>query len=155
MAQAATVDSKKDYPLEKLLRAAAKDRKRTSFSLVFDACREEVKTRAGHGGVISDEDEECKQQNLIITYGCPPSATVPARSTISESIFARLKERIDDATGQVDYGRALYGWKGTDGQSETIALSDKPMLYTLANHVPKNPAATIGSANAGSGSELE
>ena len=58
--------------------------------------------------------------NYIVTYGCPPDKGTPAKSTISEAYFERLKKEAEGWTGEVTLPHALITWQGTDGQAETL-----------------------------------
>ena len=96
----AVCNEEKLYPLEKMLRILATT-KNCYVLGVLDCCRSEFKQN--HRGYSApgggDQDTEGSQNNLILTYGCPPSDTTPAKSTISVAYFDRLFQKANDATG--------------------------------------------------------
>ena len=85
----------------------------------MDCCRTKIskKTRGG-------EEWADGAAPLIITYACAPSKEVPARSTIATAFFERLREKANDATGEVTLPYALVGWRGTDKKAEVLPLTD-------------------------------
>ena len=77
----AMLNEAKLFPLEQQVRVLA--RMKGSYVIaLFDCCREKAKTGLGHGSSSSDQ-----QEDFIITFGCPPTSTVPARSTIAHEYF--------------------------------------------------------------------
>ena len=154
MSYAAT-NSKKDYPLEKMLRTIASGRIKTHIAAVFDCCRSEMKTRgtAGGAGDSGDDDDEAGQTNLILTFACPPSSTTPAKSTISVQYFEQLKKKVNPATGMVEFKDALIGWRNTDRQAETIAFSPYSMKLRLVGYKPTG-SADAGAVNAAQAEEI-
>ena len=112
---------------------------RTYVVLVLDCCRSQMAEQ--HRGSLAEEpmDPVDTAQNLIVTYGCAPSSTTPAKSTISVALFERLREKAEDATGEVVLPNALIGWRGTDGHAETQTLSDVEFRLKFEGWVPKNP----------------
>ena len=126
----AATNEDKVYPLEKMLRILA-TLPSCYISAVLDCCRAEIKEATKkisehRGGNTSDSDSKDlnSSRNLVLTFGCAPSDTTPAKSTISEQFFERLRKKADDATGEVFLPFALIGWRNTDGNSETLALTD-------------------------------
>ena len=85
--------------------------------------------------------------NYIVTFGCPPDKGTPAKSTISQAYFQRLKKEADPWTGEVTLPHALITWQGTDGQAETLPKVRQLIKLKHANWV--RPAGAVApSANA-------
>ena len=92
------LNGKRFYPLEKMLRSFAQSDGSYVVS-VFDCCREKLPPSQTRGLNTTDFDEgdmflaapEDSQENLIMTFGCRPSAGVPAKSTIAKSYFRYLR----------------------------------------------------------------
>ena len=69
---------------------------------LFDCCREKMAaaTQRGLGGAsagvidVSGGNAET-QENFILTYGCPPTEGVPAKSTIANAYIKYLKKAAD------------------------------------------------------------
>ena len=100
------------FPLEQQVRTLSKQAGSYVVAL-FDCCRERVKvpkamSSAAHGGA---------DENFIITFGCPPTATVPARSTIARAYFTFLRDAADDEGAILLPGNLNY-WNGDDGKCE-------------------------------------
>ena len=76
------------YPLERMLRGLAKA-DGSYVVCLFDCCRERMKAGAARGpgtevgGMLDVPTNSETEENLIITYGCPPTEGVPAKSTIA------------------------------------------------------------------------
>ena len=89
------LNGKRMYPLEKMLRSLAKSDGSYVVS-VFDCCREKLPPTATRGLNLGDFDQDLDfvpencQENLIMTFGCRPSAGVPAKSTIAFQYFKYL-----------------------------------------------------------------
>ena len=86
------------YPIEKMLRSLAKADCSYVIAL-FDCCREKISQEATRGMGAEEDDglaaaaESMSEnhENFIMTYGCPPTEGVPAKSTIAESYMRYLK----------------------------------------------------------------
>ena len=103
------LDNEKMFPAESHLRIFAK---KAFVMVLFDCCRENVeqsKWKTKGSGYDSMADIDClldnvqddskkkiNQQNYIITYGCPPSGFVAAKSTIAISYFRQLRNSAGD-----------------------------------------------------------
>ena len=89
----------KRYPMEKMLRSIAKMDGSYVMGL-FDCCRERIVAEPSRGGGEADDDGMAaagnslpeQQENFIITYGCPPTEGVPAKSTIAKAYIKFLKQ---------------------------------------------------------------
>ena len=82
--------------MEKMLRSLAKADGSYVMAL-FDCCREKIVSQETRG--LGSEEEEAfimdipeSHENFIITYGCPPSEGVPAKSTIAKAYIKWLKK---------------------------------------------------------------
>ena len=65
--------------------------------------------------------------NYIQTHGCPPSAGVPAESTLAEAYFTFLKSK-RDKDGDINVS-CLINFLGADGNAETtVKASDQLLL---------------------------
>ena len=84
---------------------------------LFDCCRERVKVPNP-----TKATETMQEGNLIITFGCPPTASVPARSTIARAYFTFLRDAAEGAEGGKQGRILLPGnlnyWNGVDGKCE-------------------------------------
>ena len=130
----AACNEQKNYPLEKQLRILATIKKSYIWA-VFDCCRQKV-PQLSRGG--EEEEKKAEQHtNLVLTWGCPPSDTVPDKSTIAVAVFDHLRQAADDATGQVTLPGALIGWRGTDGKVETLPLTNVPLKLRFKDWVPR------------------
>lgn len=89
------------FPLEKILRTFAKSDGSYVIS-VFDCCREKMSTNGTRGlqaDNIDDRDFTMGAtrgggggvENIIMTFGCRPSAGVPIKSTIAKNYFKYLR----------------------------------------------------------------
>ena len=91
------------FPIEKMLRVIA-GMKGTYVVALLDCCREKIdltkwRGTSNHADLSPDLEslfaaQDTIQQrhdtNLLITYGCPPSQGVPAKSTIAVAYFKFL-----------------------------------------------------------------
>ena len=86
--------------MEKMLRSLAKADDSYVIAL-FDCCRERITSQAQRGLVSDDDDSPYggaglvqpeSHENFIITYGCPPTEGVPAKSTIAKAYIKYLKK---------------------------------------------------------------
>jgi hypothetical protein len=70
---------------------------------LFDCCRERIIAGATRGVNVEDDDGLAaasdqipdSHENFIITYGCPPTEGVPAKSTIAKTYMSYLKKSSD------------------------------------------------------------
>ena len=147
----AVANEEKVYPLEKMLRVLATTPK--SYVLaVLDCCRAEFKaSHRGFQAADNSNPDADQRTNLVLTYGCPPSDTTPAKSTISVAYFDKLRAKAEDATGIVTLPHALVGWRGTDGKSETLTLTDMELKLKFDNWTPRNPQPTAAPARGAPG----
>ena len=68
------------------------------------------------------------KDNFIITFGCPPTSTVDARSTIARAYFEFLQETADEKGYIVLPGNLNY-WNGEDGKCEhSLKVPSGPIL---------------------------
>ena len=80
---------------------------------LFDCCREKIKVpKANSSSAQSGTDE-----NFIMTFGCPPTQTVAARSTIAKAYFTFMRDASDDEGILYLPGNLNY-WGGDDGKCE-------------------------------------
>ena len=80
---------------------------------------------------VKDEDDLGRKKilvNTIVTYGCPPSQGVPAKSTIALSYFRQLKMTADANDGRIKFPSALNFYTGIDGKCETISKVKEPLI---------------------------
>ena len=106
----AVCNEDKLYPLEMMLRTIAQIAGAYVVG-VLDCCRSAFKeNHRGYEAESAGQDVESKSGKLILTFGCPPSNTTPAKSTISTAYFERLHQKANDATGEVILPHALVGW---------------------------------------------
>ena len=112
----------KPYPLEGMLRNMSTTGR--SFIVgILDCCRSQFKeTHRGAEG--NDVVEESDKNNFVILFGCPPSSTTPAKSTISKAYFERLYSKMDKATCITKIPNAINGWRGTDNRAEVLSLTE-------------------------------
>ena len=112
----------KPYPIEGALRNMSTT-PRSYVVGVLDCCRSEFReTHRGAEGV--EEVEDSDKNNFVILYGCPPSATTPAKSTISKAFFDRLYSKMDKSTCVTKIPAAINGWRGTDNRAEVLSLTE-------------------------------
>ena len=129
------------YPLEKMLRTLAKA-DGSYLVAVFDCCREKVEQQAMRGlkadteGLEHDGDEwigqpKDSQENIIITYGCQPSAGVPQKSTIANTYFRYLRKSakvFPDGKKYLVLPGCLNFFQNVDGKCEHNIKTAKPLM---------------------------
>ena len=123
------------YPLEKILRDIACTDGSYVMAL-FDCCRERLPQEEMRGRSTYDEDEDIlnepkNEENLIITFGCMPSAGVPAKSTVARAYFRHLRHsaRVKDlGVGNLVLPGNLSFFNGTDGRVEHTTRVTAPLL---------------------------
>ena len=112
------------YPIEKMLRSLAKADGSYVIAL-FDCCRERLVAGATRG-TGADEDDGLAaatealpeyQENFIITFGCPPTEGVPAKSTIAKAYMKYIKKS-SDQNGYISLPGPLNFFVGDDGKCE-------------------------------------
>ena len=97
------LNEKRDYPLEMQLRTLA--RVPSSYVVaIFDCCRQNMS--AAMRGVTDPEDiklglKEDDDINLYMSFGCAPSDSVPAKSTLVENYFLHLRKQAHGYDGSV------------------------------------------------------
>ena len=131
------------FPLEAQLRSLSKARGAAIVG-VLACCRERFDTR-GSGEAAPYEELQGDEQNLYITFGCPPNRSVPGATTISKAYFAQLKERADGRTGAVTLPQALMFWQ-IHG-SEPLSLLARPLELQHADWEPVEGADSGPQAN--------
>ena len=120
------------YPLEKMLRSLAKADGSYVVAL-FDCCRERMVPGASRGagadtaGMLDVETNMETAENFIITYGCPPTEGVPAKSTIAHAYIKYLKKAADPQ-GNIALPGPLNFFVGTDGKCEHSIKVRRPLL---------------------------
>jgi hypothetical protein len=72
----------------------------TYIVTIFDCCREELPTEELRGGE-ENNSKATKQSNFYVTYGCPPTKGVPAKSTIVTSYTKCLKQNLNKQNGVI------------------------------------------------------
>ena len=129
----------KSFPLEKYLRIIGRMDQSYVIGL-FDCCREKIAEGDFRGGKKIDLDslmneleendpssEQTMHTNYLVTFGCPPSKGVPAKSTIAVAYFKFLKKSADDK-GRIVLPGPLNFFLGTDGKCETISKVRRPIV---------------------------
>ena len=71
--------------------------KNTYIVTIFDFCREELPKDEIRGG--GEQEAEVKRQNFYVTFGCPPSQGVPAKSTIVENNIYCINQYLNENGG--------------------------------------------------------
>ena len=66
-------------------------------------------------------------ENFVITYGCPPTEGVPAKSTIAHAYIKYLKKAADPQ-GNIALPGPLNFFVGEDGKCEHSIKVRKPLL---------------------------
>ena len=98
---------------------------------LFDCCREKIDDGAtrGLGGVVDEGAVigPVTHENFIITYGCPPTEGVPAKSTIAQSYMSYLR-RCANKDGYVALPGPLNFFVGSDGKCEHSIKVNSPLL---------------------------
>ena len=122
------------YPIEKMLRSLAKADGSYVIAL-FDCCRERIIAGATRGVNVEEDDgmaaasEQIPEnhENFIITYGCPPTEGVPAKSTIAKTYMQYLKKS-SDQNGYIQLPGPLNFFVGSDGKCEHSIKVNQPVL---------------------------
>ena len=96
---------------------------------LFDCCRERITDIAQRGAGEEEEDEEGSQnhENFIITFGCPPTEGVPAKSTIAKTYMKYLKQ-CANKDGYLALPGPLNFFVGSDGKCEHSIKVNFPLL---------------------------
>lgn len=71
--------------------------------------------------VWMDQDTELELAShcqFILTFGCPPTEGVPAKSTIARSYLNNLFKEAED--GFITFPTALQLYRGTDAKAENV-----------------------------------
>ena len=92
------------YKLEARLRALATE-KYCYVIGVFDCCRERI-IKDKNRGVSEEEEFNNAKENLILSFGCRPTAGVPKKSTLAASYFAYLQDMA--RSNEVQDGRMFF-----------------------------------------------
>ena len=126
------------YPLEGKLRAIASSKVVFTVGL-FDCCR--VSSNFGARGV-SDGD---KLENYLLIFGCCPSKTTRAKSTLVVDFFNFIEE-FADKYGHVMIPHRIDEFRTQDNMNETVSkVVQKTVLYlkhsTNLLHLKKNRGA--------------
>ena len=115
-------NTKSPFALEKHVRSISKEVGSYVIAL-FDCCREKVKDLPQ-----SVARGKTSHENFIITFGCPPSDTVAARSTIARAYFMFLCDA-RDKKGYIGLPGNLNYWNGDDGKAEhSLKVPSGPIL---------------------------
>ena len=85
-----------------------------------------MKTRGGAGDDSQVEDGE----NIILAFGCPPSVSTPADSTLAQDFFAFL-ENSSDADGYIALPGNLNFFHTKDRRNETLIKVCSPILLKM------------------------
>ena len=122
------------YPLESMLRVISQ-MEGVYVMALLDCCREKFKSEEWRGinseAPISEDVATLIQaqsinkknhlnSNYIVTYGCPPSQGVPAKSTIAINYFKFLSEQCTKKNKLLLPGNIGF-FVGSDGKCETIS----------------------------------
>ena len=102
---------------------------------LFDCCREKIPPEVSRGMGAEEEDglEAAagaipeNHENFIMTYGCPPTEGVPAKSTIAKSYMKYLKSS-QDPNGHISLPGPLNFFVGADGKCEHNIKVNFPLL---------------------------
>ena len=102
---------------------------------LFDCCREKIPPEVSRGMGAEEEDglEAAagaipeNHENFIMTYGCPPTEGVPAKSTIAKSYMKYLKQS-KDPNGHIALPGPLNFFVGADGKCEHNIKVNFPVL---------------------------
>ena len=106
--------------------------------VVLACCREKFELR-DVGDTPPMDDIRGDEQNLYITFGCPPNRSVPGATTISKAYFNVLKENANQMTGSVVIPTALMFW--TIHGSEPLNLLSRPTQLEHLDWEPEEGAA--------------
>ena len=128
----AQLNEERIYPLEKMLRDLAKA-DGSYIVCLFDCCRERMQPGAARGpgtevsGMLDVPTSAETEENFIITYGCPPTEGVPAKSTIARAYVGYLKQAADPK-GNIALPGPLNFFVGAGGKCEHSIKVRKPLL---------------------------
>ena len=127
--------------MEKQLRSLAKA-DGSYVVTVFDCCREKLAIGPTRGLSQDLLNEDCfnvdewigqpeqSQENIIITYGCQPSAGVPAKSTMAKAYFKYLRKSATDFADSkfMTLPGCLNFFQNSDGKCEHSIKTAKPIM---------------------------
>ena len=149
----AVLNGKKCYPLERMLRALA-TAEGSYVCAVFDCCREKMPSSAFRGSGQADGAAELDddtginllgapaetQENIIMTFGCRPSAGVPAKSTIARTYFRYLRKAaiLQNGEFQLQLPGCLNFFQNTDGKCEHAIKTAQPCIVKWTDHSTKH-----------------
>ena len=68
-----------------------------------------------------------KPKNLIIIFGCPPNKTVFANSSLTRTLFARLRKKVNLKTHCIKLPKAILDWE-IPGDGELMLKSTSVLL---------------------------
>ena len=138
------MNEERPYPLEKMLRSLAKADGSYVVAL-FDCCRERFVAGATRGaGSEANTFDVCAKaeadENFVITYGCPPTEGVPAKSTIAAAYIKYLKKAADPQ-GNIALPGPLNFFVGEDGKCEHSIKVRKAILlkWTDKTDIAESP----------------
>jgi len=130
------------FPIERQLRNVSLFVKNCYIVGLLDCCRQQVKMDAMRG--VEEELGEKKEDfgvNFIMTWGCPPSSGVPAKSSIVTSYTDRIANKTKK--GVVLFPECLIGYFGNDGKVETLP---KCKAFLWLDVTSKAEAAVVKTA---------
>ena len=104
------------FKIEAKLRALSNMIDHNFIIALFDCCRQQITKDDMRGGPATDDEQAAK--NIILTWGCPPSKGVPAKSSIVSSYSKYVVESIEG--GVVVFPDDLIDYLGDDGNCETV-----------------------------------
>lgn len=127
------------FPLEKMLRVIA-GMKGTYVIALLDCCREKLDSTKWRGTsnkadlspdlealfAAQDAIQQRHDCNYLVTYGCPPSQGVPAKSTIAVAYFKFLNGQ-KDSNGAITMPGNISFFQGTDGKCESVPKCSQPI----------------------------
>ena len=97
------------------------------ISVIFDCCREVLNNR---GLEDADDRKNLTNQNLYITFGCPPRTGVPAKSTIVKSYIECVTQYLIKTNGVLELPAALdFRFKSKFEKSSTVRNDVTSPLY--------------------------
>ena len=141
----------RNYPIEKQLRMLANESGAYVIA-VLDCCRERLPVATRGTGENVEFAEIDSGMNLILTFGCEPSRTTAAKSTISKEYFQNLSDQADGYSGEVSIPEALFMWKGSNEKVEHFYKFSSLMKFQHINWEPrpgsKPPTTTQGDNTA-------
>ena len=71
--------------------------------------------------------------NLVLTFGCRPSDSVPARSTIATNFFAELRNKAHGYDGSVLLPEDMIRWHNDDMQAGLVPLHAQSLYLKHSN----------------------